>query len=261
MCLFFFFGHDGSCCARAFQLPGVGVTRLNSWTSWLLGSTVVTLRLSCPWHVQSSRTRDPACVPCVGKWIPIHRTTREVFSVFQKHFVLLSVALVLPRWLSGYRINLQCRRLRLNPWVGKIPWRRACQPTPVFLPGEPRGQRRLVGYSLRGCKESDTTEATECVPSVALAPYSGLHRVHSLLMLIFPQDSLLLPSHSLHPLYPIHFSDLDSSISSPVCSDLKVVPKSLFSFFKHTGGTVFPFAANRLFQYTCIYACVQHVCD
>ena len=32
-------------------------------------------------------------------------------------------------------------------WVGKIPWRRAWQPTPVFLPGEPHGQRSLVGYS------------------------------------------------------------------------------------------------------------------
>ena len=31
--------------------------------------------------------------------------------------------------------------------VGKIPWRRAWQPTPVCLPGEPHGQRSLVGYS------------------------------------------------------------------------------------------------------------------
>ena len=35
----------------------------------------------------------------------------------------------------------------LNPWVGKIPWRRAWQPTPIFLPGELHGQRSLVGYS------------------------------------------------------------------------------------------------------------------
>ena len=27
-----------------------------------------------------------------------------------------------------------------DPWVGKIPWRRAWQPTPVFLPGESHGQ-------------------------------------------------------------------------------------------------------------------------
>ena len=35
----------------------------------------------------------------------------------------------------------------LDPWVGKIPWRRKWQPTPVFLPGESYGQRSLVGYS------------------------------------------------------------------------------------------------------------------
>ena len=44
------------------------------------------------------------------------------------------------------------------PWVGKIPWRRKWQPTPVFLPGESHGRRSLVGYSPRCCKESDMTE-------------------------------------------------------------------------------------------------------
>ena len=47
-----------------------------------------------------------------------------------------------------------------DPWVGKIPWRRAWQLTPVFLPGESHGQRSLAGYSSRGHKESDMTEAT-----------------------------------------------------------------------------------------------------
>ena len=42
--------------------------------------------------------------------------------------------------------------------VEKIPWRRKWQPTPVFLPGEPHGQRSLVGYSPWGCKVSDMTE-------------------------------------------------------------------------------------------------------
>ena len=36
---------------------------------------------------------------------------------------------------------------QLDPWVGKIPWRSAWQPTPVVLPGESQGQRSLVGYS------------------------------------------------------------------------------------------------------------------
>ena len=43
-------------------------------------------------------------------------------------------------------------------WVGKIPWRRARQPTPVFLPGESHGQRSLAGYSPWDRKELDTTE-------------------------------------------------------------------------------------------------------
>ena len=45
------------------------------------------------------------------------------------------------------RICLQCRRPGLDPWVGKIPWRREWQPTPVFLPGEFHEQRNLVGQS------------------------------------------------------------------------------------------------------------------
>ena len=45
-----------------------------------------------------------------------------------------------------------------DPWVGKIPWRRAWQPTPVFLPGEFLGQRRLSGYSPEGRTELDMAE-------------------------------------------------------------------------------------------------------
>ena len=50
------------------------------------------------------------------------------------------------------------QRHRLDPWVGKMPWRRKWQPTPVFLPGESHGQRSLAGYSPSGHKESDVTE-------------------------------------------------------------------------------------------------------
>ena len=47
-----------------------------------------------------------------------------------------------------------------NPWAWQIPWRRQWLPTPVFLPEEFYGQRSLVGYSPRGCKESDMSERT-----------------------------------------------------------------------------------------------------
>ena len=57
----------------------------------------------------------------------------------------------------------QCRRhkrLGFDFWVGKVPWRKAWQSSPVLLPGEPQRQRSLVVYSPQGHKESDTTEVT-----------------------------------------------------------------------------------------------------
>ena len=57
--------------------------------------------------------------------------------------------------------NLQCGRPGFSPWVGKIPLRRAWQSTPVNLPGDPHGQRSLVGYSPWGRKGLDTTEWLE----------------------------------------------------------------------------------------------------
>ena len=68
-----------------------------------------------------------------------------------------------PGGARGKEPNCQCRRYKrcgFNPWVRKIPWRRARQPTSEFLPGEYQGQRRLAGHSPQGHKGSDTTEAT-----------------------------------------------------------------------------------------------------
>ena len=65
------------------------------------------------------------------------------------------------RWCSSKKSTCQhrrCRRHGIDPWVGKSPWRRKWQPTPAFLPGTSHGQRRLVGYSPWGHKESDMTE-------------------------------------------------------------------------------------------------------
>ena len=50
------------------------------------------------------------------------------------------------------------KRCMSDPWVRKIPWGRAWQPSPVFLPGGPHGRRSLVGDRPWGHKESDTTE-------------------------------------------------------------------------------------------------------
>ena len=58
------------------------------------------------------------------------------FSLF---FLVFTANMDLLWWLSGKEPTCQCRRHRrrgFDPWVRKIPWRRACQPSPVFLPGK-----------------------------------------------------------------------------------------------------------------------------
>ena len=50
------------------------------------------------------------------------------------------------------------KRHKFDPWVEKIPWRRAWQSALVFLPEESHVLRSLAGYSPWGCKESDITE-------------------------------------------------------------------------------------------------------
>ena len=63
---------------------------------------------------------------------------------------------------SGKEPACQFRRLkrhRFDPWAGKIPWRRAWQPTPVFFPGEPHGRGAWQATVYR-VAELDMTEAT-----------------------------------------------------------------------------------------------------
>ena len=45
-------------------------------------------------------------------------------------------------WLSGKESASQCGGRKFDPWLGKIPWRRKRQPTPVFLPGKSSEQRQ-----------------------------------------------------------------------------------------------------------------------
>ena len=59
---------------------------------------------------------------------------------------------------------------RVQSLVGKIPSRRAWQPTPVFLPAESHGQRSLAGYSPRSREESDMTEQHTHTQTVSELP-------------------------------------------------------------------------------------------
>ena len=54
--------------------------------------------------------------------------------------------------------HTQWGRPGLDPWVGKIPWRKAWQPIPVFLPGESPGTEEPGGLQSMGSQKSDMTE-------------------------------------------------------------------------------------------------------
>ena len=79
------------------------------------------------WHFYVSHlNRDRAFRDSLSKW----------FSLKTGNWTRRYVHKGLHRWLSGKESACQCRRCGFDPWVGKIPWRKKWQPTPVFLLGK-----------------------------------------------------------------------------------------------------------------------------
>ena len=130
------------------------------------------------------------------------------------------------RWRSGKESTYQrtrCKRYRLDPWVGKTPWRRRWQPTPVFLPGESHGQRSLGGYSPRGLKESDLTAFKQHNNSTSQKFYVQFSSVtQSCLTLCDPMDSSTpgLPvHHQLSELAQTHVQLSQSGLHQSLLGD------------------------------------------
>ena len=101
-----------------------------------------------------------------------------------------------PGGAGGKDSACQCKKHKrrgFHPWVGKISWRRAWQPTPVFWPGESHGQTSLAGYSPWGRKELGITEPpTHAVPSWTVLICFPHFLTHILLKA--PAASPLLPA-------------------------------------------------------------------
>ena len=76
----------------------------------------------------------------------------------------------LPRHHQEKEPDCQWKRLRFDPQIRKIPWRRAWKSTPVFLPGKSHGQRSL-GYSPQSSTVSDTTKVTQHACTHEPPPY------------------------------------------------------------------------------------------
>ena len=119
---------------------------------------------------QQTRVREPMdkwMVRCQGQtWSEVvlylprespwdqHVPVRSVWTPGAHGLSPLSHLPWLPRWLSDKESACRHWKHGFDPWVGKIPWRRKWQSTPVFLPGESHGQRSLVDYSPWGHKRS-----------------------------------------------------------------------------------------------------------
>ena len=108
------------------------------------------------WHIPWGKNNFAITSTLSSNLYLKNRSPNNLFGKTSCEELLISWQWQLPYWNQS--ICLQCRRPGFDPWVGKIPWRRKRQPTPVFLPGKSHGQRSLVGYCPWGRKESDTTE-------------------------------------------------------------------------------------------------------
>ena len=96
------------------------------------------------------------------------------------------------RVARGKQPNWQSRRPEFYPWVGKTPWRRERQLTPVFLPRKSREQGSLEGSSPRCLKQLDTTE------------WLKNNKIFSI---------TVVTTSDFYPLLPLHFLSLPITLS------------------------------------------------
>ena len=113
-----FVGKRGLSGTRLHQLWNVGsivvVPGLQS-----TGSIDVPTGLAAPWHEGPSQTRDWTCVPCIGRQILNHWTTREVLQHSFKCFLRFSfVWKKMFSWEGpGFENRPRCSRILTSFWV------------------------------------------------------------------------------------------------------------------------------------------------
>ena len=161
----------GFSCCRAWSLGQAGFSSCGKWTQqlWHMG-------FAPPRHMESSQTRDRTCFSCTGRRILNQRATREIlffhsYPNFPKIHTFYCVIILMKRFFNVAAEKESCFLLPsvctfgnsilfpkikmsffFSSWVGKTPWSRKWQPSPVLLPGKSHGQRTLVGYSPWGRK-------------------------------------------------------------------------------------------------------------
>ena len=124
-----------------------------SWEIWRSKRLCLAVRLiSSSWNIlgetilgseDCSRMIGIECKECYG----LDRIRSELLVIYVCTPLLGTEGFL--GGTSGKEPACQCKRRKrcsFDPWVRKIPWRKAQQSTPVFLPWESHGQRSLVGY-------------------------------------------------------------------------------------------------------------------
>ena len=116
----------------------------------------------CFWDKEMRRDSKIISAPPIVALFPIAKTWKHemptdvwIDKEIMRFICIYIYVYIFPGGSAGKEPACQCRRAkrcRFDPWVRKIPWRRARQPTPVFFPGKLHGQRSLAGYSRWGCK-------------------------------------------------------------------------------------------------------------
>ena len=149
-------GKEPTCQCRRHKRPGfdpwVRKIPLEKWMT--VFSSILAWRT--PW------TEELVGLQCTGpqrvghdgsNWVCMHTHTHTL--TYTHSHTLTHTHMGFSGGASGKEPACQCKKRKrcgFNPWVWKIPWRRAWQPTPVFLPGECHGQMSLVGYCPWNCK-------------------------------------------------------------------------------------------------------------
>ena len=90
------------------------------------------------------------CLCICDSCLPLWNVIQEERECLTSSWPSIDIVSGFPAGASGKDPACQCRRHKrqvFSPWVGRIPWRRAWQPTSIFMPGDARGQSSLAGYS------------------------------------------------------------------------------------------------------------------
>ena len=75
-------------------------------------------------------TRTNALLRAVINSTYFYAASSQIVSIVQESHVGQTRYLSFPGGSEGERTLQQCKQPELDPWVGKIPWRREWQPTP-----------------------------------------------------------------------------------------------------------------------------------